>query len=279
MRLAEPLFEAGAIYTTHMRTEGEAIVEAMHEAFQIGRHANSPVLISHIKCAGIDNWGRSVEVLDTLNRGREAQDISCDCYPYAASSTILDLRQIDPRIRIQITWSDPHPEVAGNDLQWIAQNWGVSLLEAAARLRPAGAIYHGMSETDVSAFLAHPATMVGSDGLPRDPRPHPRLWGTFPRVLGRYCRDERLFPIETAVYKMSGLPAERFRLKDRGLIQSGCVADLCLFDFETVTDAATFEAPEQKSIGIEAVWVGGRLAYECGEVTGERSGRFVGRSK
>lgn len=279
MHLAEPLFEAGGIYTTHMRTEGDAILDAMEEAFQIGRFARSPVLISHIKCAGIDTWGRSGDVIAALDRERETQDISCDCYPYAASSTVLDDRQIDPRVRVQITWSTPCPEMAGKELQAIASEWGVPLQEAAERLKPAGAIYHSMSEDDVRAFLRHPASMIGSDGLPCDPRPHPRLWGTFPRILGYYCREQGLFPLETAIHKMTGASARRFRLSDRGLISQGYWADLVLFDPETVIDKATFDCPVQQAEGIEAVWVAGALTYVEGEPTGERAGTFVARGR
>src|SRR6202042_1932182 len=106
-----------------------------------------------------------------------------------------------------ITWSTPHPEVAGKTLAEIASGWEVSQLEAATRLRPAGAIYQSISEDDMQRILSHPATMIGSDGLPNDPLPHPRLWGTFPRVLGRYCRELGLFPLANAVHKMTGLPA------------------------------------------------------------------------
>jgi N-acyl-D-aspartate/D-glutamate deacylase len=279
MSLAEPLFAAGGIYTTHMRWETEPILTAMREAFQIGRHANSPVLISHLKCAGIDNWGRASEVLDELDSAREFQDVSCDCYPYAAGSSTLDLRQVDPRVEVTITWSEPHPEVAGRDLREIARAWDLELVEAARRLQPAGAIYHSISEEDMRRILCHPATMVGSDGLPSDPRPHPRLWGTFPRVLGRYCRDLGLMSLATAVRKMTGLPAWRFRLSDRGLVRAGYVADLVLFDFEKVRDLATFTDPVRKSEGIEAVWVGGELAYAEGEPTGARAGGAVRRQE
>ncbi len=151
-----------------------------------------PVVISHLKCAGIANWGRSGEVLHALDAARAAQQAGCDCYPYAAGSSTLDLGQVDPRVEITITWSEPHPEVAGKSLAAIAEQWQLTQLEAARRLQPAGAIYHSISEADMRRILAHPATMIGSDGLPNDPRPHPRLWGTFPRVLGRYSRDEKL---------------------------------------------------------------------------------------
>ena len=184
LALAQPLRAAGAIYTTHMRTETEAILDAMNEAFEIGRENHVPVIVSHLKCAGIANWGRSGEVLDALEAVRETQEVGCDCYPYAAGSSTLDLRQVDERVEITITWSTNHPDVAGQSLAQIAEGWNVSQMEAARRLQPAGAIYHSISEADMRRILAHPATMIGSDGLPNDPRPHPRLWEPF-----RVCWD------------------------------------------------------------------------------------------
>jgi N-acyl-D-amino-acid deacylase len=117
--------------------------------------------------------------------------------------------------------------------------------------------------------------MIGSDGLPSDPHPHPRLYGTFPRVLGRYCREESLFPLEQAVRKMTGLPAETFGLAGRGRVAAGCFADLVVFDPQTVADTATFEDPHRVSAGIERVVVNGRVAYYNGQPTGSRSGRFL----
>jgi N-acyl-D-amino-acid deacylase len=275
--LAEPLAAAGAIYTTHMRSETETILDAIEETFRIGRAARVPVVISHLKCAGIANWDRSGEVLATLDAARETQPAGCDCYPYAAGSSTLDLRQVDPRVPITITWSKPHPEVAGQSLEAIAQAWGLSQVEAARRLQPAGAIYHSISEQDMRRILAHPATMIGSDGLPNDPRPHPRLWGTFPRVLGRYCREEKLFPLTTAIHKMTGMPARRFQLMDRGLIRKGHAADLVLFDPAIIKDRATYSDSTQPSEGIAAVWVNGVLSYRNGASTGRRAGRFLPR--
>jgi N-acyl-D-aspartate/D-glutamate deacylase len=275
--LAEPLAAVGAIYATHMRTEADEILTAMQEAFDTARKARVPVVISHLKCSGIMNWGRSEEVLKALDTARSAQPVQCDCYPYSASSSTLDLGQVDERVRIDITWSTPHPEMGGQTLEQIASTWGVSQKEAAARLQPAGAIYHGMSDKDVQRILKHPATMIGSDGLPNDPRPHPRLWGTFPRVLGHYCREEGIFPLAEAVRKMTGLPAERFRLAGRGTIRVGAAADLVLFDPATVKDTATFADPIRPAEGIAAVWVNGVLSYENGKATAERGGRFVAR--
>ncbi|HEY8670657.1 MAG TPA: D-aminoacylase [Terriglobales bacterium] len=278
MALAEPLSKAGGIYATHLRGESDTVLQAIDEALLIGRHANVPVIISHLKCAGIDNWGRSAEVLQLLDAARVHQSIGCDCYPYAASSTTLDLRQVDERITITITWSKPHAEMAGKTLAEIATGWGTGQLEAARRLKPAGAIYHCMSEDDMRAILRHPETMIGSDGLPNDPLPHPRLWGTFPRVLGYYSREQKLFSLGEAVRKMTSLPAQRFGLTDRGHVREGYCGDLVLFDAKTVRDSASFGDPIHAAEGIEAVWVNGVLAYRNRAATGERTGRFLPRN-
>jgi len=275
--LAEPLAKAGALYTTHMRTEFDAILDAMDEAYRVGRHARVPVVISHLKCAGPSNWGRSVDVLESLGTVRAEQPVGCDCYPYNRSSSTLDLKQVTGDIDITITWSEPHPEMAGKLIREIAEQWKVSQQDAAKRLQPAGAVYHNMSEDDVRRILSHPATMVGSDGLPNDPLPHPRLWGAFPRVLGHYARDTALITLEEAVRKMTSLSARRFGLVERGELKTGYHADLVVFDPERVRDAATFAKPQQAADGIDAVWVNGVLTYRDAAVTGARAGRFVAR--
>ena len=277
--LAEPLAKAGAVYTTHLRTETEQILDAMNEAFEIGRSSDSPVIVSHLKCAGVANWGRSAEVLKALEAAQQSQRAGCDCYLYAAGSSTLDLRQVDERVKIAITWSTPHPEAAGQTLAQIAAAWGMSQLDAARKLQPAGAIYHSISEQDMRRILAHPATMIGSDGLPCDPRPHPRLWGTFPRVLGRYSREEKLFSLQQAVHKMTGMPAQRFGLAGRGYIRKDYAADLVLFDPETIIDTATFDDPVRPAQGIVAVWVNGALSYTSQGATGIRAGRFLPRGE
>jgi N-acyl-D-aspartate/D-glutamate deacylase len=279
LALAEPLASAGAVYTTHMRSETEAILDAMQEAFEVGRLSRVPVIISHLKCAGIANWGRSSEVLQFLDTARASQPAGCDCYPYAAGSSTLDLRQVDERVKITITWSTSHPEVAGQTLEQIAAVWNLTQLEAAKRLQPAGAIYHSISEEDMRRILQHPATMIGSDGLPNDPRPHPRLWGTFPRVLGRYSREEKMLSLPEAVHKMTGMPAQRFGLAKRGLIRQGYYADLVLFDPDQIIDTATFSDPVSPSKGIARIWVNGVLSYTDQGATGKRNGRFLSRGK
>jgi N-acyl-D-amino-acid deacylase len=278
MELAEPLTLAGGLYVTHMRTEADAILDAMAEAFAIGHRCNVPVVLSHLKCAGIANWGRSQEVLNAFEEERRTRPVGCDCYPYAAGSSTLDLNQVDPRVTITITWSTPHPEQGGRSLDEIANEWHLTHVDAARRLQPAGAIYHSIAEEDMRRILVHPETMIGSDGLPRDPRPHPRLWGTFPRVLGRYCRDEKLLTLPEAVRKMTSLPAQRFGLAKRGLIREGFHADLVLFDPERILDTATFSRPVQAAVGISKVWVNGTLTYTAAGPTGQRAGRFLGRA-
>lgn len=279
LALAQPLSSAGGIYVTHMRTESDAIADAMSEAFTIGRECRAPVVVSHLKCAGVANWGRSSEVLETLEEARHGQLAGCDCYPYAASSSTLDVKQVDARVKITITWSTPHPEMAGRSLAQIAEAWSVGQTDAARRLQPAGAIYYNMAEEDMRRILAHPATMIGSDGLPLDPRPHPRLWGTFPRVLGRYSREEKLMPLAAAIHKMTAMPAQRFGLAGRGMIREGYAADLVLFDAEKIIDTATYADPMQPAKGIESVWVNGVLSYTADGATGERAGRFLPRAR
>lgn len=278
MALAEELAAENGIYTTHLRSEFEPILEALDEAFRIGCHGKVPVVVSHHKCAGANNWGRTVETLALFDNVRQQQDVSCDCYPYSASSSTLDMKQITADFDIVITWSTPHPEMAGQTLKQIAQSWSLTLEEAGKRLMPAGAIYYNMDEQDVQRVLRYPLTMVGSDGLPNDPMPHPRLWGAFPRVLGHYSRDEKLFPLTVAVHKMTGLSAARFQLTDRGLIKRGYFADLVLFDPETIRDVASFSDPQQPAAGIDAVMVNGVMSYGQNHNIIGRAGRFLRRS-
>jgi N-acyl-D-aspartate/D-glutamate deacylase len=273
--LAKVAGSAGGIYATHLRNEFDDILDALDEAFAIGAEAEVPVVVSHLKCAGPQNWGRSGEVLAAIDSSRWSDRVRMDCYPYRAGSSNLDLGQVDERIDILITRSEPHPEQATRTLARIAAEWGVSQRDAAMELMPAGAVYFSMDERDMRAILQHPKTMIGSDGLPSDPHPHPRLYGTFPRVLGRYCREESLLPLAEAVHKMTGLPAETFGLAGRGRVAPGCFADLVVFDPHTVADTATFDDPHRVSTGIERVVVNGRVAYYNGQSVGPRSGRFL----
>lgn len=278
MRLAQVLGQHGGIYTTHMRTEFEEIISAMEEAFETGQFAKVPVVISHLKCAGAGNWGRTKEVLNVMDEAAKHQDVSCDCYPYSASSSTLDLKQVTDEIDIFITWSETAPEHAGKMLKDITEEMQLPLMEAAKAIQPAGAVYHCMDENDVKRVLKYKLTMVGSDGLPNDPHPHPRLWGTFPKVLGHYCREEKLFSLAEAIHKMTGMSAKRYNLKDRGEIKVGAYADLVLFNPNTIKDTATFENPISMAKGVESVFVNGELSYLSGDVTKNRSGVFIYRN-
>jgi N-acyl-D-aspartate/D-glutamate deacylase len=279
--LVETLAAYNAIYSTHLRTEFDGIIDALDEAFTVGKQGNVPVVISHLKCAGKNNWGRANEVIDHITHARKVQKISCDCYPYNASSSTLDLEQVTEDFDIFITWSDPHPEQSAQSLATIAKQWQVSLMEAAKRLQPAGAVYHGMLEDDVRKIMQAPYSMIGSDGLPCDPHPHPRLWGSFPRVLGYYCRDQHVLALSQAIHKMTGLSATEFTLKRRGFIRTGYFADVVIFDAHTIQDMANFTEPFAVSKGIKKVWVNGQLTYEEGlEYEGvEGAGRFLAHEK
>jgi N-acyl-D-amino-acid deacylase len=275
--LAELLKPAGAIHTTHMRDEGSKVLESLDETFEIGRRAGVPVIVSHHKAAGQANFGRSVDSLAKIARAQRRQEVGLDAYPYAASSTILRADWIGGAEKVLVAWSKSEPAQAGRLLSDVARDWGLPEAAACARLHPAGAIYFSMDEADVRRILAFPETMIGSDGLPHDSHPHPRLWGTFPRILGHYCRDVGLFPLAEAVRRMTGLPAARFRLAERGLIRPGFHADLTIFDPETVADAATFEHPLRPAEGIQAVFVNGRPVWSSAGPTGQRPGRVLRR--
>ena len=271
--------ESGGIYTTHIRNEMNDIFAALDEAFVTGKRGNVPVIISHHKCAGPQNWGRTTQTLARIEAARAEQLVGLDAYPYVAGSTVLRADLIDGVIDVVVTSSVPHPEMAARHLSDIAAEWGCTQQEACERLQPGGACYFQMREDDVQRVLRYPATMIGSDGLPHDRHPHPRLWGTFPRVLGHYSRDLQLFSLETAVHKMTGLSARRFNLKQRGELRPGWFADVCMFDPAAVRDVATFEQPHAASRGIDHVLVNGEIVLRSGAAMGGRAGRFLAAGK
>lgn len=273
--LAELLPEREGVYATHMRNEHDRVMDSLAETFETARRAGAAVVVSHHKCAGRANWGRSRETLPLIEAVAHRQSVGLDAYPYAAGSTVLEPQFVQDDIRTMVTWCEPYPEFSGRDLGEIAREWHCTMKEAAARLQPAGAIYFQMDEADVRRILAFPLTMIGSDGLPNDAHPHPRLWGTFPRVLGHYARDEKLFSVEEAVRKMTSLTAGRFGLRDRGLVREGFAADLVLFDPREIGDTATFEAPIAPAKGIDAVIVNGNVSYTAGNGVTHRAGRLL----
>ena len=194
-----------------------------------------------------------------------------------------DLRRIQFS---RVTWKS---ELEGKTLHdWAASRGlaptpanGAKLVIEAELQGGAGAIYHVLDEGDVRRIMRHPQTMIASDGRlsrPGEGHPHPRAYGTFPRVLGRYVRDEGVITLEQAIHKMSGMPAARLGLRDRGILRPGAYADLVVFDPATVADRATFEAPHQYPVGIEFVLVNGALAVDGGQFRDVRRGRVLRRS-
>ena len=276
--LAEVASAFDGLYVTHMRNEADGVEVALDEAFEIGERAGLPVIVSHHKCAGAANFGRSRDTLARIDAARGRQRIGLDVYPYTAGSTVLIPDLVDESARVVITWSAPEPAAAGRDLADLAAARGCSARAAAEALVPGGAIYFMMDEEDVRRILAYPHSMIGSDGLPHDTHPHPRLWGTFPRVLGHYAREVGILSLEQAVHKMSGLPAANFGLAERGAIRVGAHADLVVFDPATVIDRASYEEPMVAAAGIEAVLVNGRTVWAEAATTGERPGRVLERT-
>lgn len=275
----DPMRRYGGVYCAHMRDEGEHIFAAMDETLRIGRELGVRSVISHHKVIGLANHGRSIETLPYIAGRMQEQPLCLDCYPYTASSTVLSEHRAAIAAKVQITWSKPHPEHNGRDLADVAAEMGLPRAAAIARLLPAGGIYFSMLEEDVQRILSFPDTMIGSDGIPHDAIPHPRLWGTFPRVLGHYSRDLKLFPLEAAVRKMTGLTARNFGLQDRGEIRVGACADITLFDAGTVADAADFEQSSLPAKGIATVFVNGEAVWRDNGPTGARPGQVLSRPR
>ena len=273
--LAKLAGEAGGIYATHMRDETDRVVESIAESVEIATSGGVPLIISHHKVAGRANHGRTEETLPLILDAMKHHDVGLDVYPYVAASSILSATRFGQAEKVVIAWSSKEPDAAGRDLVDIARDWGMSETEAIQRLNPAGAIYFLMDEDDVRRILQCPETMIGSDGLPHDSHPHPRLWGTFPRVLGHYVRDVGLFSLEEAVRRMTSLPASRFGLSGRGRLAPGAYADIVVFDADTIEDRATFDDPTQPAAGIDFVLVNGQIIWRDGAPTGARPGRAL----
>ena len=306
--LAKVAAEAGGRYISHMRSEDRWLEEAVDEIILIGRETGMPVQISHFKLAMTPLWGKAPEIIDKLNAARAGGiDITADIYPYeywqstmmvllperdytdrAAVEEALDT--IAPADGIWMTRFTPNPDFVGMSITEIAdvlEMDPVSTFQELARMadewtRENGAgeraemiIGTSMNEPDIHTLMAWEHTNICSDGGLQDL--HPRGAGSFPRVLGRYSRDQGLFPLETAVHKMTGLTAAHMGFTDRGLIADGMVADLVLFDPDTVIDNATPENPQAISTGILSVWVGGELVFADGATTGARPGKIIRR--
>ena len=263
----------GKLYVTHMRDEGDRVVEALEETFEVGRQSCCGVHVSHHKCAGLANHGMSETTLKMIDDFIADHDGGLDTTPWVASSTILNSGRHKQATRVIVAESEPYPDMAGRDLADIAEEWGTDLDGAMERLLPATGIFFIMAEEDVQRILSYDRTIICSDGIPTGKHPHPRVWGTFPRVLGHYARDVGLFSLETAVKRMTSMPADRFGLGGRGRIAVGAFADLVIFDAATIREGATFDNPIQPATGIDRVFVNGTEVFAFGQKTGARPGR------
>jgi N-acyl-D-amino-acid deacylase len=273
--LAKVAAEHGGIYTAHIRDEADDIMLALEETIGIAARAKVPLVLSHHKVAGRCNHGRTQQTLPYIARCGTHQSIGIDVYPYEASSTMLNERSWASSRRTLITWCTPMPTAAGRDLSDVARELNLTERETIARLQPSGAIFFMMDEADVQRILRYPQAMIGSDGLPHDPRPHPRLWGSFTRVLGHYVRDTGLLTLEEAIRRMTSLTATQFRLRDRGVLAPGAFADMVLLDPAIVAAGATWMEPMRPSAGIDAVWVNGALSWQGGAIGEQRAGRWL----
>lgn len=317
--LCQVVREYGGIFVAHMRNEGDRIIEALEEMFTIGRGARTPIHISHLKTSGERNWGRMVEILEMIESARgEGIDITFDQYPYIAGSTFLSsllpgwaheggpskmlerIRDTASRRKILEEMERPRGErwdgiiissvkteenrrLIGKRIDEAASEMGLSPQELVLKLieeeeNAVSMILFSMSETDVETAMRSRLGMVCTDGLVLG-RPHPRAYGSFPRVLGRYVRDKGVLGLEEAVRKMTSLPAQRFGLMDRGLLRPGLAADITIFDPRYIRDKATFEDPRRFPDGIEYVIVNGEITVEEGSYRGTRAGKVLRRGK
>jgi N-acyl-D-amino-acid deacylase len=278
----------GGVYATHMRNEGEQLLESVEETLRIGREAGCPVHISHHKASAVRAWGLVGPSLARTDAARAAgQQVTLDVYPYTAGSTRLEavarLGRIDAAgaERLRLATVPGRPELDGKTLAAVALALDLPPEQAAERIlegpgRETIVIQFSMREEDVETNLRHPFVMVGSDGLPvLEGLPHPRLFGTYPRVLGHYVRERGVLTLPEAVRRMTSLPAQVFGLTDRGEIRPGAWADLVLFDPATVRDTATYDDPKREPVGVALVVVNGVVAYEDGRHTRAGSGRTL----
>lgn len=332
--LARVAARYGGGYASHIRSEGDRLIEAIQEAIQIGEGAGTWVQIHHLKASGRPNWGKMREAVATIQAARDrGVDVTADQYPYPASGTGLDAiipnwahaggtdsllaRLRDPdtraRLRAELTeggtdWSigassggpqgvmiasvntDSLEKYQGMRLDAVARERGQPVVDALLDILLAdragtAAIYFSMSEEDIETAMRQPWVSVGIDAGARAAdstitgKPHPRAYGSFPRILCRYVRERGVLTLEDAVRKFTALPAARVGLDERGVVKAGTYADLTLFDPATVCDRATFEEPVQTSVGIRHVIVNGVPVLRNGEPTGERPGRGLRRGR
>ena len=329
--LAAEAGKFGGIYSTHMRNEGDSVLEAIDEALRIGGEAHVPVEIWHLKVAGRNNWGRMPEVVAKINGARAAgSDVTADTYAYTAwfndfsafippwahdgGTAKLVERLKDPATRERIRrdmltpskdwdneWQEiPGPEAVmigvvqnpkmlpleGKRLSEIAKLWNKDPMDALFDFLSedpnAGVAVFGMAQPDVTLALQQPWVAIDNDSSGTSPEgilgqehPHPRAYGTFPRILRKYVREEKALTLEDAIRKFSALPAQRLRLIDRGALKAGMWADVVIFDPTTVRDLATFDNPNQLSEGMEYVLVNGVPVVDEAKMTGALPGKVL----
>ena len=317
-QVARPIAQAGGVYASHIRSEGEGLLEAVAEAIAIGEGSGCPVQISHIKCYGPAAWDKADRVLDMIDEARaRGLDVGADRYPYVASFTgLVSLVPGELRVEAQRRggWDrlrdgdlvaaareginrqigvvggadkvmfaplDPMPEIDGRRLDEVAAERGREPWETALDLITAGSvscIYFTMKEENVRTFMRHPAVFAGSDGHLRvfgKGVSHPRNYGTFPRWVGHYGRDQGMFAVEEVVRKCSQMPAAKFGLHDRGRLAPRHYADIVVFAWERIIDRATFEEAHQYPEGIVHVIVNGGVAVRDGCTVPQSWGRVV----
>ena len=330
--LAGEASKFGGIYATHMRSEGDAVLESIDETVRIGREAHIPVEIWHFKVAGRSNWGKMPEAVARINAARaQGIDVAADTYAYTAwfnglsafippwahdgGDAKLIERLKDPATRARIRqdmlsrssqWDNEWDEITGPEavligvvhnpkllplqgkrLSEVAKLWNRDPMDALFDLLIeddafTGVAVFGMSEPDVVLALEQPWVSMDNDssgtspeGILGEEHPHPRAYGTFPRILGKYVREERRLSLEDAIRKFSALAAERMRLTDRGVLKAGMWADIVVFDPASIRDFATFENPNQLAQGMDFVLVNGVPVIDQGRMTGARPGRVL----
>jgi N-acyl-D-amino-acid deacylase len=317
--------QEGGIYATHMRDEGDHLIESLDETIETARQAEIPVQIAHFKIAYPRNWDKIDAALARVEHAKqEGIEIFCDRYPYIAGSTGLSYyfpmwaregtteeflarlqdASLQDRIRAGVaeaeeklgSWDKVLIAAVVSDENKLCQ--GKSVLENAnqAGKRPydfmrdllieeknrVGMVTFMMSEENTKRILSHPLVGVGTDGSAIAPygvlgqgNPHPRLYGTFPRVLGKYIREEKIVPLQEMVKKMTSIPARRFGFDKRGVLEPDHYADIVIFDEDNVIDKAIWTDPHQYSVGIEYVLVNGQVVIERSEHTGALPGKVL----
>jgi N-acyl-D-aspartate/D-glutamate deacylase/CubicO group peptidase (beta-lactamase class C family) len=296
--LARVAAKYGGFYISHIRDEADRTIDAVREAIAIGERAKLPVQITHIKLGTVGVWGKAAEVASIIDAARKrGVEVTADAYPYLAWSSNLKVlvpnkQWTDPASvkealddvgggrNIQITRLPAFPQYVGKRLDEIAKAEGISEVDLYIRIvedGDAGVIGHTMSEADMRTFFRQPWTMVASDGGINTS--HPRGAGTFPRVLGRFVRDEQWLALPDAIRKMTSMPAARLGIKDRGVIRPGMKADLVLFDPGTIMDRSTFDQPRLRARGIYRVFVNGEPVWTSDHSEGPRPGRVLTPSR